>query len=336
MRELLSRLPADFPAAIAIVSHRGAEEPERLINILSKATRLRVCHAEDGVLLQAGTVYVCPPHVHMTTEHCLRLFDGPRIRFVRPSADLMLESAARTHGDRALGVVLSGANTDAALGSLAIAQAGGLVLTQDENGCEFAEMPSGTARLGINRTLAPSAMAEALQRWALSGAEYLPRDTPQRLAAQKTRVLLVDDHRILLEGLRILLEGELDMQVLALADTGLSAVTLALELAPDVVVMDIRMPLLDGIEATRQILKARPATKIVALSSESEAGAINKLFAAGATGYLTKSHAFGELVQAIRSVVAGGAYLSREVARLVVAGSVTAPPPADKGAPRVL
>lgn len=325
MRALLAALPSDFPAAIAIVTHRGSEQPERLITLLSNATRLRVCHAEDGVLLQAGTVYVCPPGVHMTTEHCLRLFEGPRIRFVRPSADVMFESVARSYGERALGVVLSGSNSDAALGGLAIAQSGGLVLTQDENGCAFRDMPGAAAKLGISQSLGPAAMAEALERWALSGSVCLPRAARESKVEQKIRVLLVDDHRIVVEGLRILLEGEHDIQVLALAEDGARAVELALQLAPDVVVMDIRMPRLDGVEATREILAARPGTKVVALSSESEARTIDRLFAAGATGYLTKIHAFNELVRAIRTVVAGGTYLSPEVARLVMEGGVKAP-----------
>lgn len=94
--DVLAPLPADFPAAIALVQHRGPAEPQVLVDLLARRTRLRVRHAQDGALLESGTVYVCPPGVHMTSEHCVRLIDGPRLRFVQPNADLMFASVART------------------------------------------------------------------------------------------------------------------------------------------------------------------------------------------------------------------------------------------------
>jgi two-component system, chemotaxis family, protein-glutamate methylesterase/glutaminase len=328
--ELLSQLPADFPAAIAIVQHRGPGEPERLLKILARATSLRVCHADDGAVLQPGTVYLCPPQMHMTAEHCIRLVDGPKVRFVRPSADLMFESAARSYGDQAMGVVLSGCGSDAAVGSLAIAQAGGQVLAQDAASSEFADMPNAAVKVGaVAQPLRPQEIARALQRWAESGAATAEgRDATRTETAPRIKVLLVDDHRIVLDGLRILLEGEPDMQVLAIAEDGRAAVKLASELAPDIVVMDIRMPRVDGVEATRKILFAQPATKVIALSSDGDRRSVNGIFGAGATGYLTKQRAFGELVQAIRAVMAGKAYVSPEVARLLADGLVAAPNPA--------
>jgi chemotaxis response regulator CheB len=243
----------------------------------------------------------------------------------------MLESVARSYGDRAAGVVLSGAGTDGAVGSLALAQAGGLVLVQDEDGCEFFDMPSTAIKLGATGQGLPlEHLAQALRRWAVSGP--LARETPaSSTAAAPTNVLLVDDHRILLEGLRTLLEGEADMRVIAVADNGRSAVEMALELKPDVVVMDIRMPKLDGAEATSLIVSSQRKTRIIGLSSEADARSINRIFDAGATGYLTKHEAYSELVQAIRAVMAGGAYLSAQVARLVAAGLVTAPRLSEKG-----
>jgi two-component system, chemotaxis family, protein-glutamate methylesterase/glutaminase len=327
--QLLSSLPADFPAAVAVVQHRGADEPERLLGILEKATRMRVRHAADGDALQPGTVYVCPPQTHMTAEHCIRLVDGPKVRFVQPSADVMFESVARSYADRALAVVLSGNGTDAAVGSLAIAQAGGLVLAQDPTSSDFSGMPGSAVKVGAaDQALSPEEIAQALRRWAESGASTTRFDaTRPAAAARSIKVLLADDHRIVLDGLRILIEGESDMQVIALAEDGLQAVELALELAPDVVVMDIRMPQLSGVDATQRILASKPATRVIALSSESDPRSMNGIFTAGATGYLTKHRAFGELVQAIRAVMAGKTHVSPEVARLLADGSVTAPKP---------
>lgn len=211
-----------------------------------------------------------PPQVHMTTEHCIRLLDGPKLRFVRPSADLMLESVARTYGARAVSVVLSGSNTDAAVGCLALAQAGGLVLAQDEASCEFSEMPRAAMKVtAAGPGLGVDELALALRRWALSGVA--PEQDPPASDAMPSpiKVMLVDDHQILLEGLRTLLEAEPDIQVVAAANNGSTAVARALELGPDMVVMDLRMPQIDGADATRQIIADRPGTKVIALSATS-------------------------------------------------------------------
>jgi two-component system, chemotaxis family, protein-glutamate methylesterase/glutaminase len=305
--EVLAPLPATFPAAIAIVQHRGQEEPERLIELLARRTRLRVCHAEDGAPLEPGTVYVCPPGVHMTTDHCVRLLDGPKLQFVRPNADLMFESVGRAYGDRAIGVVLSGCGSDAARGSVALAQAGAIVLAQDEHSSAFSSMPLAAVKTGaVERVLPPGEIAEVLRHWS---------QAPAAAGTAALQVLLVDDHRIVLDGLRVLIESEHDMAVVASVDEGTAAVRAAAELAPDVVVMDLRMPGLDGIEATRQILALRPSTKVVALSAESDSRSVDEMFGAGATGYMTKHRAFGELVGAIRSVVRGEVYLSHGLIR---------------------
>jgi two-component system chemotaxis response regulator CheB len=320
---ILASLPADFPAAIAIVQHRGPENPEQLVSILARSTRLRVCHAVDGALLAPGTVYVCPPLVHMTTEHCVRLFDGPKLHFVQPSADLMFESVGRTYGPRAIGVVLSGCGTDAALGSLALAQSGGKVIAQDDRTCDFPSMPAAAAKTGaVDEVLTPAEISETLQRWAEGRA---PRPDLTAAPARPIKVLLVDDHKIVLDGLRVLIEGESDMIVAGTADDGVRAIENALEVMPDVVVMDIRMPNLDGIDATRQIVASLPATKVVALSFESGPRSLDGILRAGAAGYLTKHRAFGELVQAIRTVMQGKIYLSQDVARFVADGSVAPP-----------
>ena len=325
LKRVLGRLPADFPAAIAFVQHRGTEFPERLIEILSNSTSLKVRHAQDGMPLEAGTVYVCPPGIHMVAEHSLRLAAGARLNFVRPSADLMLESAAGAYGDRAIGVVLSGAGWDGALGSLAISQAGGTVIAQEEESCAFADMPTAASNVGSSELrLPPEQIAGALQQM-VQQCVPVHSDPPMASsgeAASPLRVLLADDHRVLLDGLRLLIDGEADMQVVGCADEGVAAVRRADELLPDVVVMDICMPGLDGVEATRQIISGASSAKIVALSSFSDAGSMARILQAGASGYLTKHRAFGELIQAIRSVANGKPFFSRDVAGLVASGRV--------------
>jgi two-component system chemotaxis response regulator CheB len=311
--EVLSPLPADFPAAIAIVQHRGPEEPERLLELLAAKTQLRVRHATDGAAFEPGTVYVCPPGMHMTTEHCVRLLDGPKLRSVQPNADLMFESVGRAYGERAIGVVLSGCGSDAARGSRAMAQTGGTVLAQSEDTCAFAGMPLAAVRTGaVERVLSPPEIAELLRSWQHGSAQRLGSIAPARSTLSPAlRVLLADDHQIVLDGLRALLEAEPDIHVLATAGDGEDAVRLARELGPDVVVMDLRMPGLGGVEATRQIVTSRPEIKVVALTAESDARLVRDILDAGATGYVTKHLAFGELVQAIRTAVRGETYLNR-------------------------
>lgn len=132
------------------------------------------------------------------------------------------------------------------------------------------------------------------------------------------RLLLADDHKMMREGLRSLIEHERGMVVAGEADNGKTTVSLAQKVAPHVVVMDVSMPDLNGIEATRQILKASPGVKIVALSAHSDQHMVREMLAAGASAYVLKQTAYEELIRAIRDVMSGRKYLSSEVARGVV------------------
>ena len=134
------------------------------------------------------------------------------------------------------------------------------------------------------------------------------------------RVVLADDHRIMREGLRALLEKETDMDIVGEADTGRSAVDLGGTLEPDVIVMDMTMPDLNGIEATRQVVAVNPAIKVLALSMHSDKRFVAGALGAGASGYLLKDCAVAELVRAIRIVVVGKTYLSPSIASMVVQG----------------
>jgi len=132
------------------------------------------------------------------------------------------------------------------------------------------------------------------------------------------RVVLADDHRIIREGLRALLEQEQDIQLVAEAETGREAVQLARKLTPHVLVMDLAMPDLNGIEATRQVVKESPQVKVLGLSMHTDKRFILGMLEAGASGYLLKDCAFEEFVNAVRSVAAGGMYLSPRIAGAVV------------------
>lgn len=143
------------------------------------------------------------------------------------------------------------------------------------------------------------------------------------------RIIIADDHQIVRQGLRTLLEREPDMNVVAEAEDGRKALTLVREIIPQVIVMDVEMPDLNGIEATRQIISEFPQVKIIALSMYSDSRFVTNMLKAGATGYLLKDCAFEELAQAIRLAMANRIYLSPGVADVVVKDYVnnTPPPP---------
>lgn len=134
----------------------------------------------------------------------------------------------------------------------------------------------------------------------------------------KIRILLADDHTILREGIRSLLEHEPDMDVIGEAEDGHQAVKIAAQVKPDVVLMDISMPRLNGLEATSQIKKFIPDAKVLILTMYDNEEYIRKALAAGAMGYLLKDAAARELLGAIRAVYRGEAVLSPAVTRLVI------------------
>ena len=132
------------------------------------------------------------------------------------------------------------------------------------------------------------------------------------------KILIADDHKITRDGLSALIEKQANMEVIGEADNGRIAVELVDQLNPDVIIMDIRMPDLNGIDATRQILSNSPGSKIIALSMYSDSRYVKGMLQAGVSGYLVKSCAFDELVNAINAVVANQAYLSPSIADTVM------------------
>jgi len=133
-----------------------------------------------------------------------------------------------------------------------------------------------------------------------------------------TRILLADDHKITRQGLRLLLDKQPDMEVAGEAQDGRTAVQLVEKLLPDVVIMDVSMPDLNGIEASRQITSRFPNVKIIALSMHSDTLFVAEMLRSGASGYLLKDCAFEELARAIRTVIAGKTYLSPAISGVVV------------------
>jgi DNA-binding NarL/FixJ family response regulator len=132
------------------------------------------------------------------------------------------------------------------------------------------------------------------------------------------RILLADDHTILRNGIRALLEDEPGMSVVGEAEDGRAAVGLACQLKPDVLIMDIAMPLLNGLEASRQIKQQCPGVKVLILTMHDNEEYIRQVLEAGAMGYILKDAAARELISAIRTVYRGEAVLSPAVTRLVI------------------
>jgi two-component system response regulator NreC len=136
--------------------------------------------------------------------------------------------------------------------------------------------------------------------------------------AERIRVLLVDDHAMFREGVRSLLEGEPDLEVVGEVEDGRQAVQTALSLAPDVVLMDITMPQLDGIEATRQIRAGNDAIKVLILTMHDNEDVFFRSISAGASGYVLKRSGGLELMSAIRSTHEGNSYLSPLLAKALM------------------
>jgi two-component system, NarL family, response regulator NreC len=134
----------------------------------------------------------------------------------------------------------------------------------------------------------------------------------------KLRIMLADDHETVREGLKLLVNAQDDMEVVGVAGDGLEAVVRAQELLPDVLVMDISMPRLNGLKATKKLKEVCPQVKVLTLSRHADDGYIRELLGAGACGYVLKQSASVELLHAIRAVARGGKYLDPKLAAKVM------------------
>ena len=154
---------------------------------------------------------------------------------------------------------------------------------------------------------------------------------------QKITVILADDHTVVRQGLRALLEAEEDMCVIGEAENGRQAVQMTKRLRPDVVVMDIAMPLLNGLEATRQVSRESPKSKVLILSSYSDDEYVQQLTDAGAAGYLVKQTAAQDLVAAIREAKKGNAFFSPAISKRLLEQyrASIGQPPGQKKSPKL-
>ncbi len=145
------------------------------------------------------------------------------------------------------------------------------------------------------------------------------------------RILLVDDHKVLREGLRSLLDKQTETEVVGEASNGRDAIDRVRQLKPDVVIMDVNMPDMDGVDATRMIKTERPQTKVLALSMYRRKTFISEMFRNGASGYLLKEDAFAEILQAIKAILPDGKYICNKVADLLIDECLDAPADAADG-----
>ncbi len=131
------------------------------------------------------------------------------------------------------------------------------------------------------------------------------------------KIFLADDHKIIREGLRAMLEKKTDMRIVGEAGDGRTTVQMVQEMKPDIVLMDISMPEMNGIEATRRIIRNSPHVKIIALSMHTDRRLVSEIFRAGASGYVLKEAAFSELIDAINAVKKGCSYMSIEIQKVI-------------------
>lgn len=146
---------------------------------------------------------------------------------------------------------------------------------------------------------------------------------------KKIKVLIADDHTVVRSGLAAILDTEADIEVVGLAKNGAEAVETALAAKPDVVIMDIRMPVMDGAEATAELREKLPDAKVLVLTSFGEADGVALALKSGAAGAITKTAEDAELISVIRNIAAGGKYISPEIEKLL-----TESPPVPKLTPR--
>lgn len=143
------------------------------------------------------------------------------------------------------------------------------------------------------------------------------------------KVLIADDHDIVLDGLRFMINSQEDMKVVGEAKDGRTSVKLAQQLRPDIVIMDVSMPDLNGMEATREIKAKAPGVRVLALSAHSNRKFVTNILEAGASGYLLKNDTTEKLINAIRHVASDQSYLSPSIAKIVVESYVQANPERD-------
>lgn len=142
----------------------------------------------------------------------------------------------------------------------------------------------------------------------------------EKQKAGKLRILLAEDHEIVREGLRSLVNAQPDMEVIGEASNGQAAIERARELGPDIIIMDVSMPRMNGLQATGKLKQDFPNIKVLALTRHTDTGFLQQLFRAGASGYVLKQSTSDELMRAVRAIAAGGNYLDPAITSKVIDG----------------
>jgi two-component system chemotaxis response regulator CheB len=174
LSEVVRGLPPDFPAAVAIVQHLDRRHRSLMADILGRRTQLRVKQAEEGDRLEAGSVFIAPPdrHLLVNPDGTLSLSQSEMVHFLRPSADLLFESAAASYRNGVIGVVLTGTGQDGAMGVTAIKKMGGTVIAQEAETAEFAGMPQAARQTGnVDFVLPLAEITDALVRLVMKNTD---------------------------------------------------------------------------------------------------------------------------------------------------------------------
>ena len=154
---VVSALPRDFSGAILLIQHLSPKHKSHLTSIISRHTVLNVREAEEGMSLEQGTIYVTPPNKHLIVNgnHTLSLSDAPKEHFVRPSAEYTFKSLAKSYGNRAIAIVLTGCDGDGREGVQLVSQMGGKVIAQDKETAKAFGMPSHAIDTGCVDLILP-------------------------------------------------------------------------------------------------------------------------------------------------------------------------------------
>ena len=157
LTNILTTLPADFPVPVVVVQHLDPRHRSLMAEILGRVTALTIRQAQEGDRLAPGTVYIAPPdrHLLVNPDRTLSLSQSELVHFLRPSADLLFESVAASHRERAIAVILTGTGSDGTMGVQAIKKMGGTVIVQDLESAEFSGMPAAAIHTGLVDMIVP-------------------------------------------------------------------------------------------------------------------------------------------------------------------------------------
>ncbi len=299
LQVLLSGLPADFPLPVVIVQHRGIGAESGLCEFLGQSSSLPVSEPEDKEPLLAGHAYLAPRDYHLLiANRSFALSTDPPVGFARPSIDVLFESAADEYGERAIGVILTGANRDGARGLAAIKSHGGLTLVEEPCSAVCREMPDAAlAQTKADWILPLEEIATRLaaidrrqaHRRRVCRRKQSARRRCHMEAEERINILMVDDSPTNLLALESILHAP-DRNLVSAA-SGDDALRYLLDNEVAVILMDVYMPELDGLE-TAELIRGRDRSRnipIIFLTADSTGGRhLSRGYSLGAVDYIVK------------------------------------------------